>query len=198
MFGWTYEYEKIIYERIAYGILWQALPIFIILYKVIPGRSILVDTPNVCQCQCRCRCSRRLVPFWPSTQPILVSLLEIISFTIFTTAPWGKTIQPHSLFLGPLLPPRISWCLMECPNLVWCWICYFHRQDHHRYHHSVNDVVLPLPPPLPGRAHDILLALFATHYFYRSILYPYRMSTHTTRMPSTIVLAAFLFCTFNG
>jgi hypothetical protein len=46
MFGWTYEYEKIIHERIAYGILWQALPIFIILYKVIPGRSILVGTPT--------------------------------------------------------------------------------------------------------------------------------------------------------
>jgi hypothetical protein len=37
MFGWTYEEERVIHTRIAYALILQALPIFGILYRVIPG-----------------------------------------------------------------------------------------------------------------------------------------------------------------
>jgi cytochrome bd-type quinol oxidase subunit 2 len=69
---------------------------------------------------------------------------------------------------------------MECPNLIWCAICL--RQSDRQ-----------MQP-----AHYILLALFALHYTYRALIYPYLMSTHTTRMPLLIVLCAGTFCTVNG
>jgi hypothetical protein len=36
MFGWTYEEERVIHERIANALMLQALPIFVILYRIIP------------------------------------------------------------------------------------------------------------------------------------------------------------------
>jgi hypothetical protein len=38
MFGWSFEEERVIHERIAYALILQALPIFAILYRLIPGR----------------------------------------------------------------------------------------------------------------------------------------------------------------
>jgi hypothetical protein len=114
-----------------------------------------------------------------------------------TTAPWGKTIPNtqsmiHQL-LGPAVPPKLSWFIMESPNLIWCIVLLYYNNNYKDYNNhsstASNNVTV---------AHTILLGMFFTHYMYRAIIYPYRMSHRTTRIPIGVVLMAFTFCTVNG
>lgn len=98
------------------------------------------------------------------------------------TAPYGKTINYS---FGPLVPARISWCLMEGINLIWCIICWNENRVS-KFEKKIPYINL------------FLLSLFFIHYIQRAIIYPYLMSNKTTRMPLFVVIYAALFCTFNG
>ena len=139
MFGLTLEDEALLHEKIAWALLLQSAPVFLVLMFVIP-------------------------------------------------APWGKTVS-HSI--GPLLPAKMSWFFFECPNLVWCAICYWVRCCCRQKEEEQRQRQLEASSRL-------LLTLFFLHYAQRAVLYPLLMSRNTTKMPLTVVLVAFVFTFFNG
>ena len=125
-----------------------------------------------------------------------------------TLAPWGKT-KPNdksilSALLGPAVPAKLSWFLMESPNLFWCILLSYHNFYQTKNHQWNQDLYPPTTLSdlstvrVATVAHFMLLGMFFTHYSYRSIVYPYRMSRHTTYMPTGVVLLAFTFCSVNG
>jgi 3-oxo-5-alpha-steroid 4-dehydrogenase 1 len=97
--------------------------------------------------------------------------------TLFIPAPFGR--YSHASW-GLLLPALPCWILMEAPNLV--AVAYFLTQV------SFSSL---------GIVKATLLAMFAGHYFNRTIVYPLRQ-TNRKPMPLLVPLSAFAFTSFNG
>jgi hypothetical protein len=89
---------------------------------------------------------------------------------------WGKNFQT---LLGPTIPPRVGWCLMEIPNLLWSVLCVLHA------------TTMPT-------ANRVLLSLFVGHYINRSIVYPWTLNPNSKPLPLEIALAAFIYTNING
>ena len=123
----------------------------------------------------------------PSLHSLLVFAMYVTGVaTIFATcfhvtAPYGRHSIGASSAWGSGVNPRLAWLLMESPNLLWC--VYFHAKN------GVNK--LPL-------TNCIMICMFAGHYVNRSIVYPYRLSSGSKKMPIAVMLSATLFCTWNG
>lgn len=113
---------------------------------------------------------------------LLISLPTFFVLRYLVPSPWGKTMlsKRRQAFLGPLLPPRLSWFIFESPNLIWSYICWRERRE-----------------DLEG-INQVLLSLFVLHYLQRDILYPLILSTNTKAMPLAIVMFAFSYCNVNG
>ena len=98
----------------------------------------------------------------------------------YVTAPFGKHAPEMNTWkYGPLLDARLSWFLMESPNLFHVWRrfdCIDHM-DSYRI---------------------LLLILFGGHYFNRSIIYSYRMSNISKRMSFLVMISALFFCSIDG
>lgn len=94
----------------------------------------------------------------------------------FVSAPYGRHLRPG---WGPALPARVAWFVMEVPSPI--LFMAFYMQGSHR------QALAPL----------ILMALFMTHYIYRSVIYPIRMRGAKTK-PVVTVLMAIIFNCFNG
>ena len=107
--------------------------------------------------------------------------LGVFTFVLlhFENAPFGKHAPDQFSKYGPLLNARICWFVMECPNVV----NVLRRRDCYQTGTWKN---------------LILLTLFCLHYINRSIIYPYRMSSHSRPMPLANMLCAFFFCSLNG
>ena len=97
--------------------------------------------------------------------------------TLIVPAPFGR--YSHRSW-GPLLPALPCWIVMEAPNLV--AVAYF-----------LSQVTLASL----GIVKITLLAMFAGHYFNRTIVYPLRQ-TNRKPMPLLVPLSAFAFTSFNG
>ena len=103
----------------------------------------------------------------------------------FFAAPYGKYSSTKGW--GPLVPAQIAWSVMESPNLWISIIVYFYR-----HYLSVGSAIDNLP-------NKIAMFCFLLHYINRSIIYPLRMSSNkATQMPASVMLAAFVFCSWNG
>ena len=168
MFGLSAEDEATLHSKIAWAILWQSLPIFLILNFIIPGQSTSYNG------SWKISSYRRVFTVTTNSH----SLIQQKLIYILIQAPWGKTI---SYSFGPLLPARICWFFFESPNIFWIYVCWYNCP--HR--------------PLPT-SNVLLLILFLFHYVQRTVIYPILMSPNTTPMPATVVLAAFCFTIFNG
>jgi hypothetical protein len=102
----------------------------------------------------------------------------------FFAAPYGKYSSSNGW--GPMIPAQVAWCFMEIPNL---WVVA---------------IVLYLSfrasaPAISGEANKLALLCFVAHYINRSVIYPIRMRLSScTPMPVSVMLAAFVFCSWNG
>ena len=178
--------EQILHNWIAYMMIIQAIPIFFILLHIIPGKNFFYHH----------------VRFSDTTRQLFLTILDILfrnNKYSTMTAPWGKTKPMDtsilSKLLGPVVPPKLSWFIMESPNLLWCILLCYHNYNNN---HTPPVSSLTFNKGATTVAHYILLGMFFTHYLYRAIVYPYRLSHHTTDMPVGVVVIAFTFCTVNG
>ena len=93
-----------------------------------------------------------------------------------------KKRQRH--WLGPLLPSKLAWFIFESPCWIWVLVCLY------------NNIGLSLLLPFKNQ---LLLGWFFFHYIYRSILYPFMMTTTSSSdVPFGIAFMAFLYCFING
>lgn len=117
-----------------------------------------------------------------SVSMIVIGAITFIACSIIT-APYGRYSTDKGW--GFLVPAKLSWCLMESPNL---WIPPL------IYSFLGSDTCLA------SRPNKVLLGMFLTHYFHRSIIYPvFRLSgRHHQPIPVSVMLLAFSYCTWNG
>lgn len=109
-----------------------------------------------------------------------VFALGVLTFvsTSVIKAPYGRHVRPG---WGPTLNTRLGWVLMEVPSALW-FALVFVLGDH-----------CTLTTPLIGAA------LWCTHYFYRTFVYPFLIRTSKDkRMPVTIVLLADFYNLINA
>ena len=178
--------EQILHNWIAYMMIIQAIPIFFILMHIIPGKNFFTTMFDLVILHVNC------------SSPSSIFFFQNKKY-LTMTAPWGKTKPMDtsilSKLLGPVVPPKLSWFIMESPNLLWCILLCYHNYNNN---HTPPVSSLTFNKGATTVAHYILLGMFFTHYLYRAIVYPYRMSHHTTDMPIGVVVIAFTFCTVNG
>ena len=96
------------------------------------------------------------------------------------TAPYGRHVQKKGW--GILVPARLSWFLMESPNL---WIPYGMCRINFKNF---------------SRPQSVLLGLFLMHYVQRSIIYPlFRLNgKYHQPLPISVPLLAFTYCSWNA
>ena len=117
-----------------------------------------------------------------SISMVVVGAVTFIACSIIT-APYGRYSTDKGW--GFLVPAKLSWFLMESPNLWMPVIIYYY---------------LGSTECFASRPNNILLIMFMTHYFHRSIIYPiFRLSgRHHQPTPVSVTLLAFLYCTWNS
>jgi hypothetical protein len=69
--------------------------------------------------------------------------------------------------------PRLGWVLMELPCSLW----------------AIGCLLTGRTECVRSPANLVLIALFAAHYVNRAVVYPFRLSATTARMPIAIVLS---------
>ncbi|MEE2789067.1 MAG: DUF1295 domain-containing protein [Myxococcota bacterium] len=95
-------------------------------------------------------------------------------FVFRIRAPYGRHVRPG---WGPVIPARLGWIMMESPALFGVLGFYFisdYRDD-------------------PARM--VFIALWVTHYGYRTLIYPFRARISARPMPLAIAAMAI---GFNG
>lgn len=92
-------------------------------------------------------------------------------------APYGRHAREG---WGPTIPARVGWIVMEMPAVAWFAWLYF--RGAHAYE------LVPL----------VLLTVWQVHYVHRTLIFPFRLSPGSKRMPVFVALLAFLFQTLNG
>ncbi|MCC6794094.1 MAG: DUF1295 domain-containing protein [Candidatus Hydrogenedentes bacterium] len=95
----------------------------------------------------------------------------------FVVAPYGRHTRAG---WGPTLPNRLGWIIMETPAVF--SILYF---------------CLTAKSGSLGIVW-IFLALWQTHYVYRTYIFPFLLQSRGKRMPLMIPLSAIVFNVFNG
>lgn len=115
---------------------------------------------------------------WLSALMLLTATLTFVA-TSFITAPYGR--YSTSKGWGPLLPARVSWMVMESPNLWVPIVLHLLRADT-LLSHLVN---------------RILISLFFVHYVHRAVLFPLRMP-ESSPMPLSVCALAVLYCLWNA
>lgn len=119
-----------------------------------------------------------------STYVMVASAVLTFCGLSFFAAPYGK--YSTSKGFGPLVPAQLAWALMESPNLWVSCLVYYFRDLHHTT--TIGNIM-----------NKLALFCFLLHYVNRSIIYPVRMwYSACTPMPLSVMLAAFVFCTWNG
>ncbi len=97
---------------------------------------------------------------------VLIVLLVIV-------APYGRH---HTWELGPTIPVRLAWMLMESPPLV--MFVYFFAAG----------------PNAAGQPQLVLAALWLSHYVHRSLIYPLQLRVRRSQsMPVALVAMGFVF-----
>ena len=94
----------------------------------------------------------------------------------FVDAGYGKFLNPK---FGPTIPNRIGWVLMECPVFIAMTIVWLLSER--------TWEVMPL----------VFFAIFQTHYFQRSFIFP-MLIRGNGRIPISIMLMGATFNTLNA
>ena len=106
---------------------------------------------------------------------ILIALI-VLPINLIYKAPYGK----HSTKKwGKSIDNKTGWILMELPALLTCPLIYFA---------IVEEINLSI----------MFIILWITHYFNRTIIYPFRIKTKGKKIPIAIVASAFFFNLVNG
>jgi len=101
----------------------------------------------------------------------------VFPLLLFVTAPYGRHSKTN---WGPMINNSLGWFLMEVPSLIiFAWLV------------------------IQGKAYTdtvILVAsvMWVSHYFHRSILFPFRLKTKGKKMPILIMLFAIFFNGVNA
>ena len=106
-----------------------------------------------------------------------VSAVVVFVFLFFFTAPYGRHARAG---WGPSVRSRVGWILMETPAVL--SILYF----------CLSARTGPLGIVW------VFLALWQTHYLYRTYVFPFLLRARGKRMPILIVLSGMTFNVFNG
>lgn len=107
---------------------------------------------------------------------IAVAVLTFLALQRFT-APYGRHATNK---WGPMISNRWGWVLMEAPSLlIFAWL-------------FISGPVEKTSPMW------ILFLLWTGHYFYRSLVFPFRTRTSGKMMPVVIPLMAVLFNIVNA
>ncbi len=96
---------------------------------------------------------------------------------LFITAPYGRHGRGG---WGPEVPQRTAWILMEFPAVI-VWIGIYLAGAH-------AFEVTPL----------VLLAIWQSHYVYRTFVYPFRIRASGKTTPSSIIALAIAFNLLNA
>jgi hypothetical protein len=113
---------------------------------------------------------------------ILVYIWIAIAILLFPvllkiTAPYGRHARND---WGPMISNRAGWMLMELPALI------------------VFGFFLLRGDALGNRIIFIAFILWIAHYFHRSLIYPFRISSSRKKMPVIILVFAVFFNCING
>lgn len=104
---------------------------------------------------------------------ILILAPVVLISLLFIVAPYGRH---HTWELGPTMPVRLSWMLMESPPLV--MFAYFFAQG----------------PNCANLSPLVLAALWMAHYIHRSLIYPLQLRVARSQsMPLGLVAMGFVF-----
>ena len=105
--------------------------------------------------------------------------MAVTSFTalLWITAPYGRHFKTG---WGPAVPARIGWIVMESPAvLLFAWI--FMQGTH-------ATETVPV----------VLLGVWMFHYVYRTLVFPFRLSSSSSPMALSIVVMALAFNSLNA
>ena len=118
---------------------------------------------------------------WLTYRSILLIWMGVALLIFFLLlriiAPYGRH---SSVKWGPRVSNNTGWLLMELPVLVILWI-----------------IILPSFNKL-NSVSWIMIGLFCFHYFYRSLIFPFRLHTKGKKMPWVIVCSGILFNIISG
>ncbi len=106
---------------------------------------------------------------------ILAVLVFILLFYI--NAPYGRFLKKG---WGPVLPARLAWIIQELPAFLVILLCFIAFEG---WHNPVS---------------WLFLLVWEMHYFHRTFIYPFRMSSGKKHYPALLVLFAIIFNTMNG
>jgi 3-oxo-5-alpha-steroid 4-dehydrogenase 1 len=107
---------------------------------------------------------------------VALALVTFIAL-FFIKAPYGKFTRKG---FGPLISRTVGWVAMETPAF-WLMILFFFAGDR-----RTNPAAV------------VFLAMWATHYFYRTYVFPFRMRGEKKRIALIPVLFGMIFNIGNG
>ena len=113
---------------------------------------------------------------------IVIGAVTFLACSIIA-APYGRYSTARGW--GFLVPAKLSWFIMESPNLLMPPLIYGYFGS---------------PDCFNSRPNTVLLGMFLMHYFHRSIIYPlFRVNgRHHKATPVTVTILAFSYCSWNG
>ena len=105
--------------------------------------------------------------------------LAVITFIslFFVSAPYGRFTRKN---WGPEIPNWLGWIIMELPSPV--LVVYF----------------VVTREGLKNAVIWFLVALWVMHYFHRTFIYPFRITSRNKKMPFAVALMAIVFNIGNG
>lgn len=92
---------------------------------------------------------------------------------------------------GTLLSPKISWIVMESPN-IWLSLLNLYFALYKFPDRLMKSF------PIHNLPNKILLSCFLIHYIHRTLIFPFKLKKGSAPMPFLVVLFAFLFCLWNS
>lgn len=118
-------------------------------------------------------------------------IIGVVTFLtlLIQVAPYGKFSQSKGW--GPLLPARVAWMLMESPNLWITLIFYLVSQSSTPPTHLESY-------PIDSFPNKVLISMYLLHYINRSLIFPLLLPSNSNPMPVSVMLMAFLYCSWNG
>lgn len=115
--------------------------------------------------------------YWVLLASFIAAAAAVVPLLLFVTAPYGRYSRPG---WGPLMPVRLGWFVMELPALVVFAGCYAAGT---------------------GRTSSIavaFLALWVTHYSYRTLAFPALIRPSRGQMPVVVVVFGIAFNVVNS
>ncbi|CAL8110250.1 unnamed protein product [Orchesella dallaii] len=109
----------------------------------------------------------------------LVYTIIVGLYSLLFPAPYGRYASSS---FGPTINPKIAWMIQECM----AFFC------------PIMIIIMTAGLQLENFANIVAIFLFTFHYFHRSFIYPFAMSSESKPAPILVALSAATFCVYNG